>query len=102
MSEMAQGAMSPDIMALLSGAGAGGQAGPPEPEAEGGDASDLIRQALELVRQYAAQEQSEQGTLDAEKITSLLQAILAAEEKELDDAMAGKASPRMLRQAYAG
>jgi antitoxin component HigA of HigAB toxin-antitoxin module len=68
--------------------------------AEGGDATELIRQALELVRQYAAQEESETGTLDAEKITTLLQSILANEEKELEDAMAGKASPKMLRSAY--
>jgi antitoxin component HigA of HigAB toxin-antitoxin module len=63
---------------------------------------ELIRQALELVRQYAAQEESESGTLDAEKISSLLQQILANEEKEMEDAMQGKASPKMLRSAYGG
>ena len=91
MSEM----MSPAVTQALGMGGDG-----PAPEGDG-DAADLIRQALELVRQYAAQEQSEQGTLDAEKITTLLQQILANEEKELEDAMQGKASPRMLRSAYA-
>lgn len=93
MSEM----MSPAIMQALGG----GQPAE-EPAQEGGSALDLIRDALELVRQYAQQEQSEQNTLDAEKITTLLQGLLAAEEKEMDDAMQGKASPRVLRQAYGG
>lgn len=107
MSEMMQGGMQgggPDIMALLQGAGAGGGApmGDGPQEDPKGEAIDLIRQALELVRQYAAQEESEMGTLDAEKITTLLQQILANEEKELEDAMTGKASPKMLRSAYSG
>ena len=89
-------ALPPELASLM-----GGAAPAPEPQG-GGDVTDLIRQALELVRQYAAQEESEQNTLDAEKITSLLQGILAAEEKELEDAMQGKASPRVLRNAYAG
>lgn len=89
--------MSPAIMQALGG----GQPAP-EPAQEGGSSLDLIREALELVRQYAQQEESEQGTLEAEKITTLLQTLLANEEKELDDAMAGKASPKLLRQAYAG
>lgn len=88
-----------DISALMGGAGAG-EAG--DAPSGGGDALELIRQALDLVRQYAQQEESEQGTLDAEKITTLLQQILAMEEKELDEAMQGKASPRLLRSAYGG
>ncbi len=113
MSEM----MSPAIMEALGGAQGAppgqemggmppmGGAEPPMPEPApegGGDTVDLIRQALELVRQYAAEEESEQNTMDAEKITSLLQGILAAEEKELEQAMQGKASPRILRSAYGG
>lgn len=94
------GGIPQELMALLGGGG--GAPAPEAPAPEGGDASELIRQALELVRQYAQQEESEQGTLDAEKITTLLQQILAMEEKELDDAMQGKASPKMLRNAYGG
>jgi hypothetical protein len=102
MSEMMQGGgLPPELMALLGGGGEGAPA--PEASADpGGDAMELIRQALELVRQYAQQEESESGTLDAEKISSLLQGILAAEEKEMEDAMQGKASPKMLRSAYSG
>lgn len=85
--------MPPEISALMGG-------GQQPQEESGGNALDLIREALELVRQYAQQEESEQGTLEAEKITTLLQGLLATEEKELDDAMQGKASPRLLRQAY--
>lgn len=91
-----------DISALMGGAGAGEAQPAGDAPSGGGDALELIRQALDLVRQYAQQEESEQGTLDAEKITTLLQQILAMEEKELDDAMQGKASPRMLRSAYGG
>lgn len=90
--------MSPAVTEALGMMGGDGPA--PAQESES-DPRDLIRQALELVRQYAAQEESEQGTLDAEKITTLLQQILASEEKELEQAMQGKASPRMLRSAYA-
>ena len=99
MSQMEQGGLPPELMAMMGGAP---PAEAPAPEQGGGDITDLIRQALELVRQYAAQEESEQGTLDAEKITSLLQGILAQEEKELEGAMQGKASPKMLRSAYGG
>lgn len=95
MSEMTSGSMPPDIASLLGGAAA------PPAGSEGGDVMDLIRQALELVRKAAVELEGEGDTLAAEKITSLLQQILADEEKELEDAMAGKASPRMLRQAYA-
>ena len=103
MMDQGGGGMPPEIMSLLQGGGDG--AAPQSAPSDGGEGSnavDLIRQALELVRQYAQQEESEQGTLDAEKITTLLQQILANEEKELDDAMQGKASPRMLRSAYGG
>lgn len=63
---------------------------------------EIIRQALELVRQYAVQEQDDENTLRAEKISTLLAEILANEQKEIDQALQGKASPRVLRQAYAG
>ena len=87
-----------DIEALLGGAGAGG---PVEPQDDGGgDVLDIIRQALDLIRQYAQQEQDEQNTLLAEKITTQLQTILANEEKEQMGALQGKASPRLLKQAY--
>lgn len=98
MSEMA---MSPDIMALLGGGGA-----PAPPEApvgdEGGDVLDLIRQALELVRQATASASDDMEALEYEKITTLLAKRLADEQKQQDDAMQGKASPRMLRQVYQG
>ena len=77
--------------------------GSPNPQAEGeGDVMEIIRQALELVRQYAVQEQDDENTLRAEKISTLLAEILANEQKEIDQALQGKASPRVLRQAYAG
>ena len=89
-----------DIEALLGGAGAGGGMMPEPPGDDTGDVLDIIRQALDLVRQYADQEQDEQNTLLAEKITTQLQTILANEEKEQMGALQGKASPRLLKQAY--
>ena len=75
----------------------------PQPQPEGeGDVLGIIRQALDLVRQYAQQEQDDENTLRAEKISTLLAEILANEQKEIDQALQGKASPRVLRQAYAG
>ena len=73
----------------------------PQPEGEG-DVLEFIRQALEAVRQYAVGEKDDENTLRAEKITTLLQEILANEQREIDQALQGKASPRVLRQAYAG
>lgn len=95
MSEMA---LSPDVLAALSGAAQPQNTAP----ADGGSSLDLIRQALDAVRGYAQQENDEQNVLAAEQITTLLQKLLANEQKEQDDAMAGKASPRLLRQAYGG
>jgi uncharacterized protein YqeY len=71
------------------------------PEEEGpGDVTDIIREALDLVRQYADQEQDEQNILLAEKISTQLQTILANEEKDQMGMLQGKASPRLLKQAY--
>lgn len=77
--------------------------GPPQApleEEEPGDVTDIIREALDLVRQYADQEQDEQNILLAEKISTQLQTILANEEKDQMGMLQGKASPRLLKQAY--
>ena len=94
--------MSPDIMALLGGGGAEAPAPPMPGGDEGGDVLDLIRQALELVRQATASASDDMEALEYEKITTLLTKRLADEQKQQDDAMQGKASPRMLRQVYQG
>lgn len=90
--------MSPDLSALLSG---GGQ--PPVPEqSEGSGPLDILRAALAKVREYIQQENDEANILEAEKVTTVLQKLLADEQKEKDDAMMGKASPRLLRNTYGG
>jgi hypothetical protein len=93
-------ALPPELLAALSGGGVP-QAPPGAPQAQGSP-SDLIRQALDIVRQYAQSENDEQNVLAAEQVTTLLQKLLANEQKEQDDAMQGKASPKMLRSVYGG
>lgn len=84
----------------------GGGSGPPPPDQSadtgGGDVSSMLKDMLEIARGYIEQEDDEQNKLTMEKITTLIQQVLASEEKELQDAMGGKMSPKLLSRAYAG
>lgn len=71
-----------------------------QPQADNGAAT--IKEIISLVRSYAEQEDDEENILVAEKITTMLQQILAAEQKDADSMMAGKVSPKALRKAYGG
>lgn len=79
-------------------------AAPPEEglEEAGGDPAELYRQILDLLAQARQSEDSEQDRLSLEKVSTLIQQLLADEEKEEDEAMAGKMSPSLLRRAYGG
>jgi hypothetical protein len=55
---------------------------------------------LDGVRQLNAKLDSEQNRLKLEKVTTLLQEIRAADEAEQEQAMQGRASPRLMRRAY--
>lgn len=79
-----------------------GPQGPaPQDQADNGSSNlDLIRQALDLVRQAASNANDDLEAHALEKISTLLAAELAAVQKEQDQAMSGKASPRLLRSVY--
>lgn len=69
---------------------------------EGDSGASIVKQIISLVRQYAEQEEDEQNVLSAEKITTMLQQILANEQKEKDGMLQGKMSPAAMRKAYGG
>lgn len=79
----------------------GGQPFSEEPPAEEASGSSLIKDIISQVRSYIEQEDDEENVLTAEKITTMLQQILASEQKEADGMMQGKVSPKALRKAYA-
>lgn len=72
----------------------------PVEDDEDSDVLDLIKAALDGLDAYKRQEDDEENTLLAEQATSLLQKILANEQKMGSDALAGKMSPRLLSRAY--
>lgn len=79
-------------------------AGPPPPAGPGGgggDPSDLIREMLDILDEYKASEEDEEDLLLVEKIGTQLQQLLANNQKELDGAMKGTISPKLLRKQYA-
>ena len=80
------------------------QAAPPQ-EA-GADSADsgkeILKQIIALVSRYQDQEQSEQNLLGAEQVRTLVQKILANEEKSQDDLLQGKMSPAAIRGALGG
>lgn len=92
-----EGGAPPELMAMLGGGAPPQQQGPPAPA----DGQELLRQAIQVVRQYIESEQDDEDKLAGEKVTSLLQQILAKQAKEQDDLLQGKMSPRGLRQALA-
>jgi hypothetical protein len=81
-----------------------GPQGPPSaPQAQGGgDGVALLKQAIDTIRQYQGGEKDEEDLLTAEKITTLIQQLLAKQQKELDGLLQGKADPAALRGALGG
>lgn len=85
------------------------QAAPPqpqpqlEPETGGGqDHSTFIRDILEQVRQAAAEADDDQESLTWEKISTLIQGILAAQQKQDQDMLQGKLPPGALQRVLGG
>jgi hypothetical protein len=95
MSEMQ---LPPDLLAALGGAGAAG--GPPEQGP--GDPVELLRQILDLADEYKSVERDEEDILVIEKVTSIVQGLLAKNQREDDGMMQGKLTPRALRRAAGG
>lgn len=92
--------------ALLGGGGPPGgmpPGPPPEPAAEepAGDTMSVIRQMIDMAKQYLDVEDDDQEKAQMAGILKTLQDFLAREQKEHDDAMGGKMSPRLIRKSYA-
>lgn len=85
----------PDLAAMLQG---GGAPAPPEQQSSGGSPSEVLRQILQLCDQYRQVEQDDIDLLEIEKISTQVQNLLANQQKEQDDLLQGKASPRALRR----
>jgi hypothetical protein len=108
MSEMMQGGMPPELASLLGGGGAPppGDPGmmPPEQGApEGGESTiDILNQMLDLAKLYMEVDEDEEDKMTMAKVLSILQGYLAAEQRESQDAMQGKLSPKLLAQSYGG
>jgi hypothetical protein len=107
--------LPPDLMAALGGgagdpgAGAptvGPDAGPAptsdDSSAGGGSTTDILQRMIDDARSYLEVEQDEEDKLTMTKVLSQLQGYLAKEQKEQDDMLQGKASPRALRKATSG
>lgn len=71
-------------------------------EAEPEDATAILEQILSLADRYRQQEQSQQNLLLVEKLRTIAQQILAAEEKEMDGMLQGKMTPSAVRRFAGG
>ena len=80
----------PELAALLGG----GQAEPEEPE----DGPSILRQILDLAARYAQVEDDDQDLLQIEKARTLIQQLLAAQQKEMDDALGLAQNNKVLRR----
>lgn len=67
-----------------------------------GENVGALRSALDALQEYAAGEDDEQNIQTVLKCVTALQGILAAEEKMVDGAMAGKADGRAMRKLTGG
>jgi len=101
------GGMMPPDMGGMGGPPPGGPMGPPPmepgPGAEpAGDTADVIRQMIDMAKQYMDVEDDDTEKAQMAAVLKTLTDFLAREQKEQDDAMGGKLSPRLMRQAYSG
>lgn len=97
-----------DLSGMLSGLGSPPQSGPPAPADQGaggepaGDTKDVIKQMIDLAKGYMDVEDDDQEKAQMAAVLKTLQDFLAREQKEQDDAMGGKLSPRLMRKSYPG
>lgn len=89
------GGVPPELAALLGGAGAPQT----EPEAAPASGPDILRQMLQSAAAYRDSEDDDEDLMEIEKVTSLIQGLLAKQAKEQDDMLMGKVTPRALRRA---
>jgi hypothetical protein len=76
--------------------------GPPmmgsPPEEPAAAPADIIREMLELADSYRRVEQDDEDLLAMEQARTLLQKLLAAQQRQLDGLQQGKAEPAALRR----
>ena len=89
--------MMPDLSQLAQLGGP--PAGPPEDQGGGEDNPvEILKQMLELADQYRGVEPDEEDKASMEQARTLLQQLLAKDQKEKDGLLQGKASPGALRR----
>lgn len=91
-----------DMSGPMMPPGAGGM--PPEMPDEGGasDPLELYKAMKELLREAIDIESDQEDILALEKIATLVQQLLANNQKMQDQAMSGAMDPKMMRKAYSG
>lgn len=93
------GGAQPPQQGMPSQAPQGPPQGPPAEGPDAGDHSGLLRDILDMVRQAAQQADDEQEALTLEKVSTMMQQILAQQEKQDQELMQGKMNPAALRRA---
>ncbi len=111
---MMQPELPPELAALMGGGGGAPMAGgdpmagmAPEPAADpaagGGDSTtSILERMIADAKLYVEVEQDEEDKLTMTKVLTTLQQYLADEQKETDDLLGGKVSPRALRKVSGG
>lgn len=101
--------LPPDMMAAFGGAGADPSGAPVDAQAPseapsegGGSTTEILERMIADAQAYIEVEQDAEDKLTMTKVLTTLQGYLAAEQKEQDDLLAGKASPKVLRKAATG
>lgn len=97
--------LPPDMMAAIGGGEssapvpAGGESAP----SEGGESTTaILERMISDAQAYITAEKDPEDKLTMTKVLTTLQQYLAEEQKEQDDLLAGKASPKVLRKAASG
>ena len=75
---------------------------PAEPDAPAADGPQLLRDAIDVIREYLSVEQDDEDKAVAEQVTTLIQKLLAKQQKEQDGLLQGKMSPGAVRRALSG
>lgn len=98
-----QGGMPPELASLLGGAGAPPPGDPNMMPPQGGESTiDILRQMLDLAKLYMEVDEDEEDKMTMAKVLTMLQGYLAEEQRESQNAMQGKLSPKLLAQSYGG
>jgi hypothetical protein len=94
--------MLPDLSALsqMGGPPPQDQGAPPDDTGGGGedDSVSILQQMLELADHYRQVQPDEEDKASMEQARTLLQSLLAKDQKEKDGLLQGKASPGALRR----